>query len=282
MSEIKLVQVKPEEYGLSATEAAQVEAVFVPMLQKMVELENEFNEIVSMEIGPDSIALAKNLRLRYVKIRTGTADIHKKAKAYYLSGGRFVDAWKNAQLHASSGKEERLASIENYYENIEKERKIKLQAERSIEVAKYGVDASLIRLDEMDADVYENYLAGVKLQHENRLVAEKQAEIDRLKKEEDDRGLREENAKLQEELRKKEENEKFRKEEDDRKKKEQEEADQKAKAAPDKEKLLRFAMKLGDVSVPDMDTDAGKKIAEDIRLLMGKLIRFATDKAEAL
>jgi hypothetical protein len=47
-----------------------------------------------------------------MKIRTATLDIHKKQKAFYLAGGKFVDGWKNAQHFASMGKEEKLEEIE--------------------------------------------------------------------------------------------------------------------------------------------------------------------------
>jgi len=46
----------------------------------------------------------KELRLKYMKIRTATLDIHKKQKAFYLAGGRFVDGWMNASLMALSSK----------------------------------------------------------------------------------------------------------------------------------------------------------------------------------
>ena len=76
--------------------------------------------------------------------------------------------------------EEKLEGIEKHYENIEKERKAKLRAERVAELQKYEIDGSLIMLGEMADDVWENYLAGVKLQYENRKAAERKAEEDRL------------------------------------------------------------------------------------------------------
>jgi len=57
--------------------------------------------------------------------------IHQKVKAEFRAGGLFVDGWKNTQLYASHGLEEKLRGIEDYYKNIEKQRIATLQEERS-------------------------------------------------------------------------------------------------------------------------------------------------------
>ena len=44
---IAIVQIKAEDYGLQATEAKQVEAAFIPMLNKMAELEDQYNAITA-------------------------------------------------------------------------------------------------------------------------------------------------------------------------------------------------------------------------------------------
>ena len=141
---IAIVQIKAEDYGLQATEAKQVEAAFIPMLNKMAELEDQYNAITATEVmTPKVCEAAKELRLKYVKVRTGTAEIHKKAKAYYLAGGRFVDGWKNAQAFASQGKEEKLIEIEKHFERIEEERI------RQIEEAEETISKTEIKEDEL-------------------------------------------------------------------------------------------------------------------------------------
>ena len=123
----ELVVLKAADYGLEETKAQEIQATFMPMLEKMTELEKEYNLIIQKDINEELCTEAKTLRLKYVKVRTGTADIHRKLKDFYLKGGRFVDGWKNAQIMASEGMESRLKEIENHYENIEKERITKLQ-----------------------------------------------------------------------------------------------------------------------------------------------------------
>ena len=116
---MEIVKINPVDYNLTDDTAKNIQQQFEPMLKKMVELENEFNEVVNLAIGEsETTKKAKELRLKYVKVRTGTAEIHKNQKAFYLNGGRFIDGWKNAQLFASQGKESKLEEIEKYHEKF--------------------------------------------------------------------------------------------------------------------------------------------------------------------
>lgn len=181
-TENQLVKINASDYGLEESKAKEIEALFVPMLSKMSELENEYNDVLKEEINPETCQRAKDLRLSYVKIRTGTAEIHKKAKEFYLNGGRFVDGWKNAQLFASGEKEKTLKAIEDHFENQEKERFEKLRIER-LELLKPYTEIEPLALGHMQQDVFDNYLTGVKIAHEQRIVAEKKTEEDRIENE---------------------------------------------------------------------------------------------------
>ena len=255
----EIVKIKASDYGLEESKAKEIEALFLPMLSKMSELENEYNDILQNEINPETCQRAKGLRLSYVKIRTGTAEIHKKAKEFYLNGGRFVDGWKNAQLFASGEKEKTLKAIEDHFENQERERIEKLRTDR-LELLKPYTDIEPLALGHMEQSVFDNYLTGVKLAHEQRIAAEKKAEEDRIereRKESEERELqRLENIRLKEEADKREkeilaEREKVRKDNEEkerlaeieRKKQAKILADQKAKADKERVELLAQAEK---------------------------------------
>jgi len=182
----ELIKVDRAEYGLEETKAKEIEAAFVPMLEKMTELEGNYNAVVAKAaegIDEQVCKEAKALRLQYVKVRTGTAEIHKIQKAFYLSAGRCVDGWKNAQLHASNGIEEKLSAIENHYENMERARIAKLQETRAVLLSRFDDTGIPDNLGTMSDDIWENYYAGVSESYRQRKAAEKKAEEDRIAKE---------------------------------------------------------------------------------------------------
>jgi colicin import membrane protein len=221
-----MIKIYASDYGIEESRAKEVEAVFTPMLKKMSELEDDYNKILSLEITPDTCKAAKELRLQYVKVRTATAEIHKKAKSFYLNGGRFIDGWKNAQLFASQSKEESLANIENHFINLERERKETIRAERISLISPYVEDVNTYMLGEMSNDGFNKLLAGAKLQYEMRIEAERKAEEERIERERAEEEERErqrlENIRLKKEA---EEREKQFAEERERQIKEQERKD---------------------------------------------------------
>lgn len=177
---MELVQINPTEFGLTDETAKNISAQFQPMLDKMVELENEFNEIVNLPIeDPETSKRAKELRLKYVKVRTGTAEIHKAQKAFYLNGGRFVDGWKNAQLFASQGKESKLEEIEKYQENLIKAAQERLQQERIELIRPYVEDTTALDFGVMPEDVWNAYFAAKKQAYQDKIEAERKAEEER-------------------------------------------------------------------------------------------------------
>jgi hypothetical protein len=175
----EIVKINPTEFGIETTRAAQIEAAFKPMLEKMTALEGEFNQVMALPINEDTCKLAKRLRLEYVRVRTGTDKIHKVLKEEYLRGGRFIDGWKNAQLYASSGIEDKLEGIEKHFENAEKERIAKLEEERISLASKFDNDARMMKLGQMPEEVWNNYILGVELSYNHRKEAERKVAEER-------------------------------------------------------------------------------------------------------
>ena len=229
------LQINAADYGLEENKAQQISDMFKPMLDAMTELESEYNDIVARKPSMETCSEAKALRLRYRDIRTGTAKIHKELKDFYLQGGRFVDGWKNTQLMASQGIEEKLKGIEDHFVNIEKTRIEKLQEERAAKLSKFDVEFIPEQLGEMDSSVWDNYLSGVKLNYESQKAAEKKAEEDRIAKEkveaEERERIRLENIRLNKEAEQREKAEKIRikKEQAEQKAREKKETEQKAR-----------------------------------------------------
>jgi len=210
MSTQEIVKIDPKEFGIEDSKASDIAAQFQPMLDKMVELETEYNEVVNLPIEePSTAKKAREVRLKYMKVRTGTLEIHKAQKAFYLAGGRFVDGWKNAQEFASLGKEQELEKIEKYAANLEKERIANLQAARQEQLVPYEVEnIETLNLGTMADNVWENFLAGSITNYNAKKEAERlaeEAEQKRLAEEEAEREkFRIENERLREEAAKKE------------------------------------------------------------------------------
>lgn len=177
---MEIVKLDPKQFGIEESKAADIASQFKPMLDTMVELEKEFNEVVAMPIE-QAADKAKQLRLKYVKVRTGTDKIHKEQKAFYLSAGRFVDGWKNAQLFASQGVEKKLEDIEQYAANIEKERIAKLAAQRAELLLPFGInETASLNLGNMSDEIWSNFLTGTESNYKARIEAERLAEEKRL------------------------------------------------------------------------------------------------------
>jgi len=184
---MEIVKINPTDFGLTDETAKNIKDQFLPMLNKMEELENRYNEIVQMPIeAVQTQKLAKELRKEYVVVRKATEEIHKKQKAFYLNGGRYVDGWKNAQLFASQTKEDELKRIENYLEELEKQRIAQLCESRLQELRPFVDDIttiSLTSLGVMEDDVFMAYLTAKKTAYDERMEAERVAHVQRLAEE---------------------------------------------------------------------------------------------------
>jgi hypothetical protein len=313
----EIVKINASDYGLEESKAKEIEAMFLPMLSKMKDLESEFNNILKLPINPETCQMAKDLRMAYVKTRTGTDKIHKDLKAFYLSGGRFVDAFKNTQSFASGEKEQVLKSIEDHFENQEKERIEKLRISREKLLIVY-TEIMPLALGHMEQSVFDNYLTGVKIAHEARIAAEKKAEEERIaavKKDAEEREAQrlenlklkadaEERERLAEIERKKqadilakerakseaERKERERLEVEIEKKKQAIEAERKAQIAaekkaakaPDKIKLIALSETIGKIEMPEVKSPEAKEVIESTKILLQKVVTFLNGKSETL
>lgn len=182
---MELVKIDHKEFGIQETKAKEISSMFKPMLDRMVELEEQANEVLALPMNKETYAKARELRLEYKKTRTGTSEIHKKAKAYTLNMGRFIDGWKNTQAMASQGVEQKLADIENY-EALEEEKRIAdLQVKREKALKKFDVEVIPENLGELDKVTWINYLTGTKVNFDKKKQEEKDIYEKELKIEKD-------------------------------------------------------------------------------------------------
>ena len=309
----QIIKIDHNDYEVEETKAKEVTSMFLPMLQKMEDLESEFNKVVKLEISKDSCKAAKELRLKYVKVRTGTAEIHKKLKAESLKVGRFLDGFKNAQIMASSGIEGKLSNIEKHFERIEEQRIEALRVVRENELSDYEVAVMPSNLGAMEQSVYDAFLIGTRANFKAVREAEKQAELERIEAEK--KAIQKAKEEAEEQARIKAENEKLRKEaaekeairekeiaelkakkkiDDDKLKAIKAESERLAKAlldleeserleaiklesAPDKEKMLALIQLFENIEYPNTSTEHGAFIIAQVKGLVSKTCKYIKD-----
>ncbi len=175
--------VNPKEYGLEPSQAEQIESVFLPVIQERENLAEKYTEIVKSEITTELTKSAKELRLRLVKVRTSTDKIHKDAKAFYLAGGRFVDAWKNRNVTVIEEMESRLFEIEDHFAKIDREKQEELKQSRLKILAEYCENPELYNVGLLSDDAFNSLVSGQKMIKEQKIEAERKAEQARIAKE---------------------------------------------------------------------------------------------------
>lgn len=243
--------IDPKEFGLEVKQASGIEESFMP---KKIETESfieQYNNIVNSELTTDLVKPAKELRNKLVKVRTGIAEIHKTQKAFYRAGGLFVDALKNKLTLPVEQMEEQLFNIEKHFENLEKERKANLKAERIKAFEPFGIDVSFMPLDEMTEEQFKGQLDVAKTSYEAKIEAERKSEQERIAAEQKAEEERKERERLEAERIEAQrlENERLKKEAEqrekelaiERKKQAEEQAKKDAEAKAEQGRLAKIA-----------------------------------------
>jgi len=197
-----LIEVK-ELQGIEPSKAEQIKLTFEPMVKMLEGFENAYNEVIEeakKEISLEITQKAKRLRLDIGKVRIQTGKLKDEQKAEYLRASNAIQGVHNILVWAVKDKEDKLTEIEKHFEIQEQTRLEELQNKRVAELSKYVDDAETRALSTMDEDVWNAYLGSKKKEYEDRIEAEKQAEIVRIAKEkaeaEERERIRQENAKL--------------------------------------------------------------------------------------
>jgi len=179
MATAKIV-ISPAEFGLDEAKGKEIESVFLPVITERDNLLVEYDEIASSAISEPITKKARELRLKLVKVRTNTEKVHKSAKAFYLAGGKFVDAWKNRNTTSIELMEAALLSIENHYVNIELKRVADLKAERIKLLSDVCDHPEIFVVELMTEEAFDDLLASEYAAKKARIKAAELAETKRL------------------------------------------------------------------------------------------------------
>lgn len=166
--------------GIDESKAAQISAVFSPMVEMLEGFEAAYASVMKMEQSTEKAAEARRLRIDISKIRISADKARKEQKAEYLRAGNAIQGVYNILKYAVEEKEAALSDIEKYEEIQAAKEKARLQSQREADLLPFEVDGSNTDLGSMPDDIWLNFLAGSKANYEARIEAERKAEEDRL------------------------------------------------------------------------------------------------------
>lgn len=176
-------EIKPDLFGLELTKAQEMTTGLSTTLAEREILKNVYVDVIELPITTETLSVFKELRLKIVKNRTqGIEKWHKTNKAFYLAGGRFVDAVKNKEIVVNEEMESKLLAAEKFFENQEKEKSRLLNLERIEKIRPYVEDADNMNFSEFDDQSFDDFVLGKKTRFENE-KKEREAEALRIENE---------------------------------------------------------------------------------------------------
>jgi len=181
-------EIKPDLFGLELTKAQEMTSGLSTTLAEREILKDAYIDVIGLEITTENLPTFKELRLKIVKNRTQGLDKWKeREKAFYIAGGRFVDAIYNKELKVNQEMESKLMEAEKFFESQEKESKRILNLERIEKIRAYVEDVTGLDFSEMNDYDFDDYVLGKKTRFENEAKEKQQAE----EKEAEDKRLNE-------------------------------------------------------------------------------------------
>ena len=206
--------------GLQIVEADEIKASYLPFLSQLAETQQQAMKIDFDNPSAIDENIARELRLKTVKIRTGAEKLKDDRKKMYLLRGNLEQASYNLIATSCKVTEEVFFQVEKAREIAEKKRKEELKRDREEKLSPYTETVTLYPLGEMTEEQFSELYSALRIAHENRLEAERKAEEERIAKEK---------AEEAERLRMKAENERLKKEAEEREAKAEAERQRQAK-----------------------------------------------------
>ena len=194
-----------EENGLEKTQAQVILGKFTNFFEQAKEWETKAKTLVITDISQvEEMKQAREGRLILKKIRTEAENTRKDLKERSLREGKAIDGIANVIKALIVPIEEHLEKQEKFIENIENERKEKINADRIAQLVQYvGEDVNLYNLKEMSQEGFVKLLETSKIVFESQKEAEKKAEEERIKKEKEEKAeqerIKKENDRLKKE-----------------------------------------------------------------------------------
>lgn len=236
--------------GLEIQEGEEIKKSYLPFLAQLADTQAQAEKINFENPSQIDETIARELRLKTVKIRTGAEKLKEDRKKTYLLRGNLEQAAYNLIAASCKLTEETFFNVEKAREIAERKRQQELRREREEKLSPYTENVVIYPLGIMSEDEFNSLYIALRTAHEDKIEAEKKAEAERIAKEK---------AEAEERERIRQENERL--------KKEAEELERKAKAEAEKQaKVLAEEREKAEAERKALEEKARKEREERERL----------------
>lgn len=187
--ETQLAVLKEEQFdaviknsGLEIQEGEQIKQSYQPFLIQIAEIHEQSKKINWDNPAELDETIARNLRLKTVKIRTDSEKLKDSRKRSYLLRGNLEQACYNLIAATCKVAEDDFTKVEKAREIAEAKRIETLRVERTAELLRYGwvEQYPMYNVGKLDDQTYNAMLAGLKKTMEDRIAEEKRIEAERI------------------------------------------------------------------------------------------------------
>ena len=180
-----------QKSGIELTKAEAHVSSFHPAFAELSELSRPLATLDKENPTADHAKIARETRLKIVKVRTGSESIKDERKKVLLAEGNLIQSAFNLVKDACILTESEYEEIEKHQERVEAQKRAELKSARIELLAPFETDTEFLPLDIMDEEKFQALLAKEKesfeavtakrLQDEkDRIAAEKLAEEQRI------------------------------------------------------------------------------------------------------
>lgn len=173
-----------ELFGIEPEKAVAIKKGLSTTLAEREVLKDAYLDVIGLEISTETVSIFKDLRLKILKNRTqGIETWHKNEKAFYLAGGKFVDAIKNKEIAVNKEMEDKLLEGEKFFERQEAEKATVINNARIERIKPFVEDVTGLDFSAMNDYDFDDYVLGKKTRFEAEKAAAEKAEADRIEAE---------------------------------------------------------------------------------------------------
>jgi hypothetical protein len=168
--------------GLELSESEVIKQSYLPYFIQLAEIKEQAKKINFDNPTDIDEKIARELRLKTVKVRTGCESVKDERKRIHTLKANVEQSTWNLIKSGCLLEEEIFYNVEKARAIAEQKRKDNLKAERIEQLRPFTEQPEIYPLGEMSEDAYNDLLNGLKLAAQAKIEAAEKAEADRIAK----------------------------------------------------------------------------------------------------